>query len=250
MKSEDFMLKEYDKLYELYKIQYEYADKIIQYFLLVVGAFLTIASYIYKDNFGNVDIYNFNSLVLFALYTSTIACSSFYLMLIEHRIKLLLYARSVNGIRKWAVSQNADIKPFLVLPDNLNTPKYFSWFKGFFWELFAFGLLNSIIMGLSLVHIIRLVITVNDEYCTQLYIFIVLVLAGLHLLIYRTRGKQKIMNLKGHSKLNDEEYRYDPPLTPSFHGKDCLGNGTHEGIECCCDECDFYLECFPDWNKS
>ena len=36
-------------------------------------------------------------------------------------------------------------------------------------------------------------------------------------------------------------------LTPSFHGNDCLGNGEHPGIECCCDECDFFLHCFPDW---
>lgn len=38
-------------------------------------------------------------------------------------------------------------------------------------------------------------------------------------------------------------------LTPSFHGEDCLGNGEHPGYECCCDECDFYLACFPDWKE-
>ena len=36
-------------------------------------------------------------------------------------------------------------------------------------------------------------------------------------------------------------------LTPSLHGRDGLGNGCHPGYECCCDECDYYLECFPDW---
>ena len=25
----------------------------------------------------------------------------------------------------------------------------------------------------------------------------------------------------------------------------CLGNGEHN-IECCCDECDYYLLCFPE----
>ena len=25
----------------------------------------------------------------------------------------------------------------------------------------------------------------------------------------------------------------------------CLGNGKH-GFECCCDECDYYLLCFPE----
>ena len=23
----------------------------------------------------------------------------------------------------------------------------------------------------------------------------------------------------------------------------CLGNGKHEGIECCCDNCDYFIEC-------
>lgn len=39
-------------------------------------------------------------------------------------------------------------------------------------------------------------------------------------------------------------------LTPSFHGESCLGNGDHPGLECCCDECDFYLYCFPEWDTA
>lgn len=29
----------------------------------------------------------------------------------------------------------------------------------------------------------------------------------------------------------------------------CLGNGEVKGIDCRCDECDFYLKCFPEWDK-
>lgn len=32
-------------------------------------------------------------------------------------------------------------------------------------------------------------------------------------------------------------------LTPGNEGNDCLGNGEHAGIECCCDECDYMLCC-------
>lgn len=39
----------------------------------------------------------------------------------------------------------------------------------------------------------------------------------------------------------------DVKLTPSLNGVDCLGNGEHEDIEICCDECDYYFDCFPDW---
>ncbi len=27
----------------------------------------------------------------------------------------------------------------------------------------------------------------------------------------------------------------------------CQGNGEHPDFECCCDECDYYLACFPEW---
>ncbi|MBE6638028.1 MAG: hypothetical protein E7616_01020 [Ruminococcaceae bacterium] len=27
----------------------------------------------------------------------------------------------------------------------------------------------------------------------------------------------------------------------------CLGNGT-QGFECCCDECDYFLFCFPEFH--
>ncbi len=32
-------------------------------------------------------------------------------------------------------------------------------------------------------------------------------------------------------------------LLPGNMGKDCLGNGTHKDIECCCDECDYMMCC-------
>ena len=35
-------------------------------------------------------------------------------------------------------------------------------------------------------------------------------------------------------------------LTPG-DGEACLGNGEH-GFECCCDECDYFLFCFPEFD--
>ena len=36
-------------------------------------------------------------------------------------------------------------------------------------------------------------------------------------------------------------------LIPGNYGRDCPGNGEHQGGECCCEECDYMLLCFPDW---
>ena len=40
-------------------------------------------------------------------------------------------------------------------------------------------------------------------------------------------------------------------LTPGNFGEECLGNGKHydkknQLIECCCDECDFYICCLDE----
>lgn len=37
-------------------------------------------------------------------------------------------------------------------------------------------------------------------------------------------------------------------LLPGFPEK-CEGNGEHPDYECCCDECDHFLKCFPEWEK-
>ena len=39
-------------------------------------------------------------------------------------------------------------------------------------------------------------------------------------------------------------------LIPGNNGDNCFGNGKHTDkngtiIECCCDECDYFLDCFP-----
>lgn len=44
-------------------------------------------------------------------------------------------------------------------------------------------------------------------------------------------------------------------LTPGEEGKNCLGNGERRDengnlIECCCEECDCYLTCFPNFTKT
>jgi len=38
-------------------------------------------------------------------------------------------------------------------------------------------------------------------------------------------------------------------LTPGSNGELCPGNGEHEGIECQCDECDYYLLCFTGYTR-
>ena len=42
----------------------------------------------------------------------------------------------------------------------------------------------------------------------------------------------------------------DPDMSgvvPGFHGINCPHNGLDDNQDCHCDECDYYLVCYPDW---
>ena len=39
-------------------------------------------------------------------------------------------------------------------------------------------------------------------------------------------------------------------LVPGNGGRDCPGNGEHDTIECCCNECDYLLCCTENPNEN
>lgn len=50
--------------------------------------------------------------------------------------------------------------------------------------------------------------------------------------------------------MHGEEKDQQEILTPSFHGELCRHNGEIPDYEIACDECDYYLMCFPDWKAA
>lgn len=38
-------------------------------------------------------------------------------------------------------------------------------------------------------------------------------------------------------------------LTPGFHGEKCRHNGENADYDIACDECDYFLICFPEWEE-
>ena len=53
------------------------------------------------------------------------------------------------------------------------------------------------------------------------------------------------MSIKNQKRVIDITNAELTPGEPSV----CLGNGEHD-LECCCDECDYYLLCFPETQES
>lgn len=189
----DFMLKEYEKIYDLYRIHYDTSQKVFNAYLLILGAFLSILSYVYKDSMSSFNFYELNDISLFSLLIIIIVGFCMFMMLVEHKMKIILYARCINAIRKWFCDVNPSFKPYLLLPTDVTVPKYFVFGKDFFWEICSFGVLNSIITSLGITNALnrRQIPYLN---CLALLIFFSVVLIVLHILLYAWRGTTSIIH--------------------------------------------------------
>lgn len=54
---------------------------------------------------------------------------------------------------------------------------------------------------------------------------------------------------RGISVMPDNEKPPEEQLNPGRHGTQCCHNGENPSFEIACDECDFFLLCFPDWKE-
>lgn len=64
------------------------------------------------------------------------------------------------------------------------------------------------------------------------------------------KKKEITFTLSEMEKLVDMRFK-DPTGAELAPGDpdNCQGNGEHPDFEICCDECDFFLKCFPEWEK-
>lgn len=49
-------------------------------------------------------------------------------------------------------------------------------------------------------------------------------------------------------EIDFNEKEEDIPLNPE-NPLECKGNGNFEGIEIRCENCDYFLQCFPNWQE-
>lgn len=184
-----------EKDFELMKLEYQfYADKadlhyraveatMRLYFILVAG-FMSLIAYVYQDDFAALEINKMNVLMLGIISVLFIIGLTTFFKVAEHRLLLLSYIRSLNGVRSWFIDNcNLDEKYFLFKPDK-SQPLYFRRFRHFYWELMGIALINSIW---------ALVLSYNlfPKLKVHWFVLLSIVMIVLQMLYYRIRAYRK-----------------------------------------------------------
>lgn len=110
----------------------------------------------------------------------------------------ILYARAVNGIRKYyldrADKHNCDLRPYIVLPCDVSVPKYLSWLGELSLIILISGLINSgyLGIGLSQITVVRsCYIIIFSQLTFTVLIFIISMFSHVAYYIISARNKKK-----------------------------------------------------------
>jgi hypothetical protein len=109
------------------------------------------------------------------------------LSIISIRLEMLLYARTINLIRRWFVSKEKNksrISKYLVLPTTDAQPPFFDGGnRGIFWPFILMAILNGVIFGFSVLNLL------NSSPC--LSIFTGLMFFSSHIFIYKGMANRR-----------------------------------------------------------
>jgi hypothetical protein len=132
----DFLLKEYENIAQAFFNAREVLAKWVKYYLLVMAVPFSFIAFIYKDQPKNFNIFELPETL--SILISLIGLIGLFLsfIIIDSGIDSILYARTVNGIRKFFLdreptltihdNQFINTRDYTVLPDSKKKPAYLS----------------------------------------------------------------------------------------------------------------------------
>jgi hypothetical protein len=191
----DFMLKEYEYNNKSFEIHYKAVELTFNLFLVIITSFIGILSLVYKDEV-NINIFHLDDLSLMIVFIASLSGLFLYLKMVEHRLLLITYVRSLNLIRKWFSDNSiSNLHEYFIFPAQKNSPKYYRKFRHFYWEALSFSSITSTLFTILTLNILNRFITLkNNNFNYLFFAFLLFVFLFISILYYKKRGIQKEKN--------------------------------------------------------
>lgn len=191
----DFMLKEYEMLYSKFEMHYSAVEKSVAVFLLIVGAILSTSSLTIKD-FESFDFFKISQFHLIGCLIMSILGFIITLKVIEHRLLVITYVKSLNLNRKWFQDNfdQVELSKYSLFKAGFDSPKYYKKFRHFYWEILGLATIVSIFCSLFTINILKKIGCTSKYYEAinwTAFVILTLIVTILIMGIYKQRGEHE-----------------------------------------------------------
>ena len=155
--TDEFMLKEYESIASAHFDSQDGLRQQFRFYLLISAVPLTVLGLAFKDrtvaDIQHLGIFDLPKLLGAVFLGIGFLGLLMLLSMIHTALDATLYARTVNGIRRYffdrAAGMGSDLKPYLKMPVESNRPKYFH-IRAFFWQVVLVSVLNASYISIGL----------------------------------------------------------------------------------------------------
>ena len=191
-----FMIKEYEKLYSKFEMHYTAVEKSINFYIIIVGAVISLQSLIYKKE-DRISLFSLTGIQMLLLLIVSIFGYIIFLKVLEHRILIIAYVKSLNLNRKWFLDNSEDVTlgKYFFFKADVKLPEYYKRFRHFYWEALGIAAMNSIILSLIIINAFIRLFQLKAVHALAFNCFyvvlITVILTYVSLEIYKYRGTQE-----------------------------------------------------------
>lgn len=193
----DFLLAEYENIAKAYFSAHDITAKWFKYYLLMLASPFSIIVFIYHNNPNSFDLFNLSYTISILIFLIGILSILVSFIIINSRLDATLYARTVNGIRKYFVdldnlktSKNKihDLNKYLVLPTQIDKPKFMKREGDLIILVLFMAVINSLYITLGFKYFLN----INEASCKIITLIIItIVIFLIHIQYYRFLSKRK-----------------------------------------------------------
>lgn len=193
----DFLLAEYKNIAEAYFNAHEITAKWFKFYLLIIASPFSIIVFLYHNVKSEFNVFNLSSTVSLLLIVIGIISMLISFIIINSRLDASLYARTVNGIRKYFVNQSKVNKgkikqtllvdDYLVLPTDMNHPRFIKYGGDLFILVICMTSINATYISHGYIQYVNPSTFIKPMLGPILFLIIV----SIHLVYYYKFAKKK-----------------------------------------------------------
>jgi hypothetical protein len=157
----DFMLEEYDKIASAYFGLRDQINEWFKAYLALLGLPLTVLAAVLKlgDGQGPISLSQLPDVVAGLLVTVAVLGFFVALNIIAMRMEMILYARTINGVRRYfadlhqqpnASDNSPKLAQFLILPTSDAVPPFYEAWRAMFWQVVIVGALDGLVFAVAM----------------------------------------------------------------------------------------------------